>query len=308
MKPVRIVFLVLPRVHLIDFAGPMQVFSEAAGYGANLSMEYCGVGRDVETSTEFPLGKLKSFKEVLLTPGDFLFIPGAEVEYTISKAITSQKDLLEWVRNARENRVNICSVCSGAFFLAVAGVLDGLKCTTHWKRTAELKRRFPSIDLIENVLFVEDDGVYTSAGVTAGIDMSLAILARLTDDSLSFKVAREMVVFSRRASSDPQLSPLLEYRNHINTGIHKIQDYMIGNISKKVSLSQLADEACMSTRSLTRIFKKETGITVNEYTNLIRKTLLRELSRNPDMTRKQMARQCGLTSERQVLRLMKEIA
>lgn len=308
MKPVKIVFLVLPRVHLIDFAGPAQVFLEAAGYGANISMEYCGAGLNVETSSNFPLGKLKSFKEVELSAGDYLFIPGAEVEYTLSKAMISQHELFTWVRDARSNHVNICSVCSGAFFLGIAGILDGLKCTTHWKRTAELKQRFPSIELMENVLFIEDDGVYTSAGVTAGIDMSLAILTKLTDDSTSFKVAREMVVYSRRGSSDPQLSPLMDYRNHIHAGIHKLQDYMIGNIAKKVSLSQLADEACMSTRSLTRIFKKETGITVNEYTNLIRKTMLRELSRNPDMTRKQMANHCGLRSERQILRLMKEIA
>lgn len=308
MKPVRMVFLVLPRVHLIDFAGPVQVFLEAAEYGANITVEYCGTGLSTETSSNFPLGELKSFKDVTLNAGDYLFIPGAEVEYTLSKAITSQHELFKWVRDARRNHVRICSVCSGAFFLGIAGILDGLKCTTHWKRTAELKQLFPSIELVENVLFIEDDGVYTSAGVTAGIDMSLAILTKLTDDSLSFKVARELVVFSRRASSDPQLSALMDYRNHIHAGIHKIQDYMIGNIAKKVSLSQLADEACMSTRSLTRIFKKETGITVNEYTNLIRKTMLRELSRNPDMTRKQMANHCGLKSERQVLRLMKEIA
>jgi transcriptional regulator GlxA family with amidase domain len=305
MTHTKIVFLVLPRMHLLDLAGPDQVFHEALEYGADLSIEYCSLGENVHTSSEFPLGRLKNFRDVNLQAGDYLIIPGATVDFLISKQMAAEKELLKWVSTSHARGVNVCSICTGAFFLALTGLLNGRKCTTHWKRTAELKRRFPAVNLIEDILFTEDDRVYTSAGVTAGIDLALFILSKLTDDNLSYKVARELVVYVRRSGADSQQSIFMKYRNHIHSGIHKVQDYVHGNIRKKVSLDQLADKACMSPRNLTRTFKKETGITVNEYTNLIRKEMLREFAKNPDMSRKQMAKECGLSSERHVIRLMK---
>jgi transcriptional regulator GlxA family with amidase domain len=305
MTHTKIVFLVLPRVHLLDLAGAVQVFHEAMDYNTDISIEYCSIDEDLTASAEFPLGKLKNFNKVKMQTGDYLFIPGAEVDFLMSKRMAAQKELIQWTRNAHAGGVNVCSVCTGAFFLGIAGLLNGRKCTTHWKRTAELKRRFPAINLMEDVLFTEDDGIFTSAGVTAGVDLALFILSRLTDDNISYKVARELVVYVRRAGSESQHSIFMKYRSHIHSGIHKAQDYVHENIQKKVSLAQLADKACMSPRNLTRTFKKETGITVNEYTTLLRKEMLREFVKNPDMSRKQMARQCGLKSERQVIRLLK---
>lgn len=307
MPHTKIVFLVLPHMHLLDLAGPDQVFHEAIEMGANLSIEYCSLGENTETSSEFPLGRLKHFRSIALQAGDYLIVPGASVEFLISKRMASEKELIKWVGSLCMRGVNICSICTGAFFLALAGLLDGRKCTTHWKRTDELKRRFPSVNLVEDILFTEDDRVFTSAGVTAGVDLALFILARLTDENLSYKVARELVIYVRRTGSEPQHSIFLRYRNHIHSGIHKVQDYVFENIQKKVSLVQLADKACMSPRNLTRTFKKETGITVNEYTTLIRKEMLREFVKNPDMSRKQMAKCCGLKSERQVIRLLNSV-
>jgi transcriptional regulator GlxA family with amidase domain len=294
-------------MHMLDLAGPDQVFHEAQEYGADLSIEYCSVDQNVQTSSEFPLGKLKRFSEVTLQAGDYLIIPGASVDFLVSKQMASEKELIKWVNSTYLQGVNICSICTGAFFLALTGILNGRKCTTHWKRTTELKRRFPSIILTEDVLFTEDERIYTSAGVTAGIDLALVILGKLTDDNLSYKVARELVVYLRRTGSESQQSIFMKYRNHIHSGIHKVQDYVQENMRKKVSLNQLADKACMSPRNLTRTFKRETGITVNEYTNLIRKEMLREFSKNPDMSRKQMAKECGLSSERHVIRLLKSV-
>jgi len=305
MPHTKIVFLVLPQMHLLDLAGPDQVFHEALEYGADLSIEYCSFGENLQTSSEFPLGRLKYFSKITFQAGDYLIIPGASVEFLVSKRMAAEKEVIKWVSSKHSAGVNICSICTGAFFLALTGLLNGRKCTTHWKRTAELKRRFPSIILMEDILFTEDEGIYTSAGVTAGIDLALFVLTKLTDDNLSYKVARELVVYLRRTGSESQQSIFMKYRNHIHSGIHKAQDYVYENIRKKVSLNQLADKACMSPRNLTRTFKKETGITVNEYTNLIRKEMLREFVKNPDMSRKQMAKECGLSSERHVIRLLK---
>ncbi len=305
MNTTKIVFLVLPRTHLLDLAGPVQVFQEAIEQGAPLEMHYCTHESDLTTSSDFPFGKLPHYSQVQLRSGDFLLVPGAEVSYLVSKRLTGEKALLNWVGEMYASGVRIGSICTGAFFLGAAGLLNERKCTTHWKRTDELKKRFPRIQLVEDILFTESDGIYTSAGVTAGIDLALHIVEQLTDDHLSYKVARELVIYVRRHGAESQESSFMKYRNHIHTGIHQVQDYLQDNLRSRVSLSQLADKACMSPRNLTRIFKKETGITVNEYTSILRKEVLKKLSGNPDMSRKQMARQCGLTSERQVIRLLK---
>lgn len=307
MNQTRIIFLVLPRVHMLDLAGPLQVFQEAQGHGAEILIEFCSAKTEINSSSELIINNLQHFSKIKIRPSDYLFVAGAEMSYLVSTEIRSQKDLMIWLQQSYELGVHICSVCTGAFLLAEAGLLDGRKCTTHWKRTTELQERYPQANVANDILFTEDDRIFTSAGVTAGVDLALFVVSRLTNENVSYQVARELVVYLRRSGTDSQQSIFMKYRNHIHTGIHKAQDYLQENIHQKISLGQLADTACMSARNLTRTFKRETGITVNEYTTLIRKSLLREFSKDPNMSCKQMARQCGLKSERQVLRLLQTL-
>jgi transcriptional regulator GlxA family with amidase domain len=306
MEKTKIIFLILPQVHLLDLAGPDQVFHEAVGLSAGLSIEYCATGTPVFTSSQLGFGKLKKFSKVKINKGDYVFIPGAEVSFLTAKSIPFEKEIAVWLKDGYEKGAFICSVCTGAFFLARLGLLNGKKCTTHWKRTKELKQKFPLVNLEEDILFTEDNRIFTSAGVTAGIDLALYILSRLTDENFSFKVARELVVYMRRQGKETQQSVFMQYRNHLHSGIHRVQDYVQENMHQKMVLSNLADVACMSSRNLSRVFKKETGITVNNYITLLRKEVLANLKTNPELTRKQMAAMCGLSSERQVIRLIKE--
>jgi transcriptional regulator GlxA family with amidase domain len=156
----------------------------------------------------------------------------------------------------------------------------------------------------ENVLFTEDDGVMTSAGVASGIDLALHIVSTLTDDYFCFKVAREIVVYSRRRGNQAQQSVFLSYRNHIHSGVHAVQDWLQEHLHERALLENLAEIACMSTRNLTRIFKQETGITVHDYITILRQERISELLKNPDISRVQIAQQCGLQSERQISRLI----
>jgi transcriptional regulator GlxA family with amidase domain len=305
MAKTTIIFLILPHVHLLDLAGADQVFHEAKDMGADIQIEYCSIEKNVITSSHLPFGKLKHFSKINITSNDYLFVPGAEVNFLLSKDMMLEKNLFKWVTNGYANGATICTICTGAFFLASTGLLDGRKCTTHWKRTTQLQKKYPLVNVIENILFTGDEKIYTSAGVTAGIDMALYIVANLTDDSFSYKVARELVVYIRRQGSELQQSVFMSYRNHIHSGIHKVQDFLQEQVHQKSSLIHLAAIACMSVRNFTRIFKKETGISVNEYITLIRKERIRELIKNPDITRKEIARQSGLKSERQVIRLLK---
>jgi len=307
MKKTKIIFLVLPQVHLLDLAGPDQVFNEAMGRGADILVEYCSADKLISTSSNLGITRLKPFHKTKVSKGDYIFIPGAEMNYLTRSAIPYEKEMSRWLKECYENGAFICTICTGAFFLARSGLLNMRKCTTHWKYTDTLKKKFPSLNVIADVLFTEDERIYTSAGVTAGIDMALFIVAAIKDDNFCFKVARELVVYMRRQGSDPQQSIFMNYRNHIHSGVHRIQDYLQDNINKKLTLASLGDIACMSARNLTRVFKKETGITINEYITIIRKTHLQKLVTNPDITRKQMAGLCGLKSERQVIRLLKAV-
>ena len=296
----------LPNVHLLDLAGPEQAFLEAMSYDAGITIEHCSISNSVVTSAGACISNLQSFNHVTICKGDYVFIPGADVAYLNSKSIPFEKEVAAWLKEGYEKGAYLCSVCSGAFFLARLGLLNGKKCTTHWKRTKELKAKYPAALVHEDVLFTEDERVLTSAGVTAGIDLALYILGKLKDEHTSFKVARELLVYVRRSGADSQQSVFLNYRNHLHTGVHHVQDYVQENIGKQISLSSLADVACTSPRNLTRIFKKETGITVNYYINLVRRELLKKLNSTTDISRKEMALLCGLKSERHVIRLLKQ--
>ena len=302
----KIIFLILPHTHLMDLAGPDQAFLEAIGYGVRLSIEYCSYANGLRTAVGLPLGKLTSDRSVKYRAGDFIIVPGAEAAFLMSKEFRANQDLFAWLRAAYRQNVNIASVCSGAFVLAECGLLDGKRCTTHWKRTAELQQLYPKANVQENILYTVHDGIYTSAGIAAGIDMSLHIIEQLAGAYLAHKVAREMVIYTRRNGEQAQQSEFLSYRNHIHAGIHNVQDWLSANLHKKTSLFELADIAYMSVRNLTRIFKRETGLTINEYTAMLRRERIRQLLQNPDLSRKQIARQCGLRSERQLHRIIND--
>lgn len=307
MATTKIIFLILPEMQLLDLAGADQVFYEAKCYGSDIETAYCSFEDSIKTSTLLPIGKVKDLHEVTFKAGDYLIIPGAETPYLLSNEFKAKQEVFEWLKMAYSQKVILCSVCTGAFVLAIAGLLNGRKCTTHWKRTAQLQALFPEAEVVENILFIEDNHILTSAGVTSGIDLALHIVSQLEDDFFAYKVARELVIYIRRQGNHTQQSIFMQYRNHIHSGVHKVQDWLQENLHQKSSLPDLADIACMSTRNFTRVFKKETGISVNDFMTLIRKEKIRTLIKKTNMTRSQIAHQCGLKSERQIIRLLKQL-
>lgn len=300
----RFVFLLLPEVHIMDLAGPDQALHEAIGYCADFEIAYCSLKNNNSTTSGLPIGKVPHFSEMVFQPGDYLMVPGANVAYLQSTAFKKESGLFEWLRKIHQEGVQICSICSGAFVLAESGLLDGLPCTTHFKKTADLQACYPKVKVIENILFTEQNGIYTSAGVASGIDLTLHIIEQRKGSHFAHLVARELVVYKRRNGHAEQQSDLLQFRQHIHNGIHKVQDWIIDNINTKTSLGGLAEIAGMSERNFTRNFKKEAGITVNEYVTLIRKEKINELLKNPDLSRFAIASQVGLQSERQLSRIL----
>ncbi len=301
----KFTFLLLSNIHILDLAGPDQAIHEAIDYGADFEIEYCSIDENVSTTSGLPLGRVKHFSKTLLGKGDFLIIPGASFSYLTSAEFLQEKQIFSWINFNYKNGVNICSICVGAFVLAECGLLNGISCTTHFKKTKELQCLYPKIKVVENILFTDQNGIYTSAGIAAGIDLTLHIIEKLKGSYFANKVARELVVYSRRVGSSAQESELLKFRNHIHAGIHKVQDYIIENINKKTNLLELSEIAYMSERNFTRIFKKETSITVNEFITLIRKEKIATLSKNLDLSKIEIANKVGLQSEKQLNRILK---
>lgn len=302
--PTKFVFLVLPQVHLMDLAGPDQTIHEAIDFGADFEIAYCGIGEPVETSAGLGLKQQPHYSKVKLNEGDFLIIPGSNASYVTSAAFRQNKELFSWIKEQHRKKVNLVSICVGAFVLAECGLLDGIECTTHFQRSKQLQKQYPRALVKENQLYTDANGIYTSAGIASGIDLTLHIIEKISGGFFAHKVAREMVIYIRREGKSEQQSIYLQYRNHLHAGIHKAQDFIIENISRKNKLFELAETACMSERNFTRTFKKETGITVVNYINAIRKEMIEKLRQNKDISYGHLAAQIGLSSEKQVRRIL----
>jgi transcriptional regulator GlxA family with amidase domain len=302
--PTKFIFLLLPHIHILDLAGPDQALHEAIDFGAEFVIEYCTLDQQVTTTSGLPIGQVGHYYDTQLAKGDYLMIPGSAYDFMVSPSFVAEKSLFEWIKLQYDHGANICSICMGAFALAQSGLLDGKNCTTHFKKTKALQERFPKIQVIENILFTDQDRIYTSAGIAAGIDLTLHIIEKLKGSHFAHLVARELVVYHRRKGNAAQESEYLTFRNHIHAGIHKVQDYIIDHISQKMYLNDLAEMAHMSERNFTRIFKKETGITVNDFVTLIRKEKAETLLKNLDLSRREIANKVGLQSEKQLMRIL----
>ena len=202
--------------------------------------------------------------------------------------------------------MTVCSVCNGAFALGHAGLLKDTQCTTHWRRVEALQAQFQEAKVLSDILYVKSNDVYTSAGISAGIDLALAILEVLKGPLFTHRVARGLVVYHRRSGTHHQQSIYLDYRNHINPQIHKVQDFLIDNLSAENSIEELAELVNMSPRNLSRVFKEKTGSTILEYLTALRKEYAGTMLNNSEYTIEYIASKCGFKSGRQLQRILKK--
>jgi transcriptional regulator GlxA family with amidase domain len=301
----KVAFVVPPNVELLDLAGPVQVFTEAKFYGFELEIEFYSYGKQLVSTSGLEIAKQPSYTQSDLQAGDFLFIPGMNFEYVSGEAFRGEKDFFKWLSTCAGRDVNVCSVCDAAFALGEAGLLDGRECTTHWRRVEALRARFPKAIVLSDVLFKKSGNIYTSAGISAGIDLALSILEDLKGPRFVHTVARGLVVYHRRSDNHSQQSVYLDLRNHINPKIHEVQDYMIDNIAGDNSVESLAAMVAMSPRNLSRVFKETTGCTIVEYLTRLRLEKAQMLRNNPEYTIEYIASECGFKSARQLQRILK---
>jgi len=295
--PRRVIFLLVPHVHLLDLSGPAQVFYEANGFGGDYDVRFCSTATSVRTAQGLTLAGLEPLPEI--GPGDLVLVPGMD-SATIPRLTRVPKT---WLRGIESAGGSVGAICSGAFALGAAGLLDDRHCTTHWKVAGLLQKLHPRARVHENRLFVRDGRLITSAGVTAGIDMALSLVEEHYGPGVVSRVAKEMVVYLRRQGESGQESVFLAYRTHLHSGIHKTQDWILSHVEEMPTLDTLAGVAGMSPRNLTRVFKLATGITLKEYATRLKLEVAVNLLRNPDYTVERVAAECGFQDSRQLRRL-----
>ncbi|MGW4651395.1 GlxA family transcriptional regulator [Kitasatospora sp. NPDC004289] len=262
-----VVFLLVPGLHLLDLAGPAQVFSTAADFGLGYRTGYVAEREDVSSAQGLALRA--STEWPALAAGDLVVVPGWH-SASLSVEVPLRRATLDRLTAHHAAGGTVASVCAGADALGRAGLLDGRRCTTHHELQEELAHRYPATTVVRDVLYVEDDRVITSAGIASGIDLALHLLAVRHGPAAAARVARDMVVYARRNGDEPQASAVLRHRSHLSDSVHRVQDQIDAGFADRLTLTDLATTAGLSERTLTRRFTQATGLTPLRYQQELR--------------------------------------
>jgi transcriptional regulator GlxA family with amidase domain len=318
VRRIPVFVVVPPRLLLLDIAGPLEVLRQANRVQSSVRFEarYIGPTSSLQSSIGITLAAIEPLPHEL-PPQSWVVLAG-DVEYVMlsggahgpGKSLADKEAetaIVTWLKTTVRPGHKLISICTGALIAARAGLLDGYSCTTHHLSYDELRGIAPRARIQENRLYVEDRERYSSAGITAGIDLMLHLVHQFTGQSCAVAVARYLVVYLRRSGSDPQLSPWLEGRNHIHPAIHRVQDAIAADLTKSWSLSTLARLAGASDRHLSRLFHEHVGMSIPEYSNRLRVAYAQELLRETRFDMERVAEQSGFSSTRQLRRAWERI-
>ncbi|MEU1299888.1 GlxA family transcriptional regulator [Streptomyces shenzhenensis] len=263
----HVVFFLVPGVHVLDLAGPAQVFSTAAEFGHPYTLAYVAEQPQIPTAQGVPLVAALDWPE--LGPDDLIVVPGWRAR-TLADSPAVADASLRVLRDHHAGGGTVASVCAGAEALGRAGLLDGRRCTTHHDVQDELALRHPRATVVRDVLFTADDRVITSAGIASGIDLALHLVATRHGPAAAARVARDMVVYARRNGHAQQSSAMFRHRSHLDDTVHRAQDIIDAGFDRPLPLSALASAVGVSERTLTRLFGRATGLTPLRYQQTLR--------------------------------------
>jgi transcriptional regulator GlxA family with amidase domain len=304
----RAVFFAPPGVTPLDVVGPLQAF-ELAGYlaGHRYRLEVCALTESLPVVGNLHFSHLTPYDQIELGPDDLLFVAGCDLA-TLQwpEFLRANRPLFDWIRRNWQNGATICSICTGSFLLAEAGILDGAPCATHWSEADDLQRRYPKIIVRRGVLFVQSGNVFNSAGIASGIDLAIHLLALRHGPKLAFEVARFLVVYLRRTGDFDQESVYLQYRNHLDDLVHRAQTILIETLDQPPNLDELAGLVGASPRNLSRRFRRSVGRSVGEYLGELRLERARALLLQEGSKVDDVARECGFSGARQLRNLYQQ--
>jgi transcriptional regulator GlxA family with amidase domain len=260
-----VVIVAFDGVTLLDVAGAGEVFAEANRFGADYQLKVASVdGRDVTSSIGTRLGVTDSVASI--ESADTVMIAGSD---DLPRR-PIDPELVEAIASLAGRTRRLASICTGSFVLAQAGLLDGRRATTHWHAVRSFARAFPDITVEPDALFVRDGDVYTSAGISSGIDLALALVEMDYGVELVRSVARWLVVYLKRAGGQSQFSVLVESAVPPQSPLRKLTDAISAAPADDHSVNRLAAQASLSTRQLTRLFQSELGTTPARYVEMVR--------------------------------------
>jgi transcriptional regulator GlxA family with amidase domain len=272
-RPMNVVIVVYPGVQSLDLTGPLEVFAGAQQLIAATGRSERGYRVTVASLDGAPLSTSSGLAIVPETslgeapgPIDTLIVAGGAG----SKDASAEGALLDWLACAAPSARRVASVCTGAFVLAAAGLLDGRRATTHWASAAELAQRYPAVEVDPEPIYLRDGPVWTSAGVTAGMDLALALVEEDLDRDAALTIARHLVLFLRRPGNQSQFSATLAAQEPEREPLRDVQRYALEHVAEDLSVEALAARAHMSTRNFARAFAAETGITPGRYVERVR--------------------------------------
>ncbi len=285
----RIVFVAVPPIQIVDLTAPFEVFARCGGYRVELATS--GKSRLITSSSGLVLAGAKHYRD-LRGPIDTLMLPGGDG----AEELACDAAFMEWLRKTAGRSRRVCSVCTGAFLLGAAGILDNRRAVTHWHYCGLLQQKFPKVKVERDPIYIRDGNIYTSAGVTAGLDLALALIEEDQGSKRALQIARDMVMFFRRSGGQNQFSSLLSAQTRASRPIEELQAWVIEHLHADLNVPALAARCRMSPRNFARVFAVESGLTPARFVEQMRVEAARALLQTTRYSLKETASRCGFGS------------
>jgi transcriptional regulator GlxA family with amidase domain len=298
-KEKLVVIIAMPGTMSLDIAGPSDVFHNAN----RVILQRMGfspykiilASPDDTTSVKIGSGiTIKCDENVFNIKNkiDTLIIAG----FPAADSIESRRDLIQWLKESANNTRRIASICRGAFLMAEAGFLNNKRATTHWNFCDDLQKNYPQVQVDPDPIFIGDGKFYTSAGVSSGIDLTLALLEEDFGREIALNVARNLVLYLRRPGNQSQFSIVLAQQETSKEPLRHLQKWLLDHLDKNLTVETLAEQCSMSPRNFARVFQKEMKMTPGKYLEKLRVETARRRLEETNLGLDQIARECGLGS------------
>jgi transcriptional regulator GlxA family with amidase domain len=299
-KTKHILIIVPPMTSILDVAGPLEVFAKTIDH----LNEYCP---HTETTYVTHVVSATSSTTVATSSGLPIVCEGdfSSINYEVDTVLLAGKGGLEpsdpillpligWLKKNAKNIRRIGSICAGAFVLAEAGFLNGRRATTHWKNCDRLAKSYPEVKVEKDPIYIKDGNIYTSAGISTGIDLSLALVEEDFGRDVAVSVARILVLYLKRPGSQSQFSHILAHQTTDYEPIKDIQAWVFDHLDEEITVEAMAEKALMSPRNFARVFLRETGITPAKYIEKIRLETARRRLEETHLTIDEISSECGM--------------
>ena len=278
-----------PPVQILDVTGPLEVFAHAPGYKIEVAApggsHVLATNRGVSLDGAIPIEEITGPIDTLVIAGG----PGAECGLYDTA-------YLRWIAEMSARSRRVASICTGAFALAAAGILDGKRAVTHWRFCDRLAREFPKVSVNPDAIYLRDGSIYTSAGITAGIDLTLALVEEDHGHKTALDIARQLVMFLVRPGGQAQYSHMLSRQAVTSEPLRELQVWMLENLKEDLTVESLADRMGVSARHFSRVCQRETNMNPGQFVDRMRVEAAQQMIDSSSMGLKEIADACGFKS------------